>query len=110
MNHDITDIRSLDHLLRRLYTILKNENQQGTRYAERIIGRMGNNIGIALSDEQTDLCELFSILKADYKSLFPPKSGLTEFYIRRDDVSLQCMLNTEYKNILAQIEAILNRH
>ncbi|QUC66926.1 hypothetical protein [Aristaeella hokkaidonensis] len=110
MNHDIADIRSLDHLLRSLYTILKNENQPETRYAEQIIGRMGNNIGITLSDEQADLCELFSILKADYKSLFPPKSGLTEFYIRRDNVSLQCRLNTEYKSILSQIEAILGRY
>ena len=110
MNHDITDIRSLDHLLRSLYTILKNENQPETRYAEQIIGRMGNNIGITLSDEQADLCELFSILKADYKSLFPPKSGLTEFYIRRDNVSLQCRLNADYKNILSQIKEILDRH
>ena len=110
MNQDLADIRSLDHLLHSLYTILKNEKDPETRYAEQIIGRMGNNIGITLSDEQADLCELFSILKADYKSLFPPKSGLTEFYIRRDDVSLQCRLNTEYKSILTQIEDMLNRH
>ena len=110
MNNDIADIRSLDHLLHSLYTILKNENQPETRYAERIIGRMGDNIGIALSDEQADLCELFSILKADYKSLFPSKSGLTDFYIRREDAFLQCRLNADYQSILAQIEAILDRH
>ncbi len=110
MNHDITDIRSLDHLLRSLYTILKNENQPETRYAEQIIGRMGNNIGITLSDEQADLCELYTILKADYKSLFPPRSGLTDFYIRREDAFLQCRLNADYKNILSQIKEILDRH
>ena len=97
MNQDLADIRSLDHLLHSLYTILKNEKDPETRYAERTIGRMGNNIGIALSDDQADLCELYKILKADYKSLFPPKSGLTEFYIRREDAFLQCRLNAEYK-------------
>ena len=110
MNQDLADIRSLDHLLHSLYTILKNEKDPETRYAERTIGRMGNNIGIALSDELADLCELYTILKADYKSLFPPRSGLTVFYIRREDAFLQCRLNAEYKNILAQIEAILDRH
>ena len=110
MNHDITDIRSLDHLLHSLYTILKNEKDPETRYAERTIGRMGNNIGIALSDELADLCELYTILKADYKSLFPPRSGLTVFYIRREDAFLQCRLNADYKNILSQIKEILDRH
>ena len=110
MNHDIADIHSLDNLLRSLYTILKNENNPETRYAEQIIGRMGNNIGIALSDEQSSVCELFSLLKSDYKSLFPPRDGLTDFYIRRDDLSLQCKLNSDYKNTLSQIQTILDRH
>ena len=110
MNQDLADIRSLDHLLRSLYTILKNEKDPETRYAERTIGRMGNNIGIALSDELADLCELYTILKADYKNLFPPRSGLTDFYIRREDAFLQCRLNADYKNILSQIKEILDRH
>lgn len=110
MNQDLADIRSLDHLLHSLYTILKNEKDPETRYAERTIGRMGNNIGIALSDELADLCELYTILKADYKSLFPPRSGLTDFYIRREDAFLQCRLNADYKNILSQIKEILDRH
>ena len=110
MNRDLDDIRSLDHLLQRLYMILKNEKDPETRYAERTIGRMGNNIGIALSDEQADLSELYTTLKADHKSLFPPKSGLTDFYIRREDAFLQCRLNADYQSILAQIEAILDRH
>ena len=107
---DMADIHSLDNLLRSLYTILKNENNPETRYAERIIGRMGNNIGIALSDEQADVSELFSILKSDYKSMFPPRDGLTDFYIKREDCALQRKLYTEYKNILVQIEGILDRH
>ena len=110
MNHDMADIHSLDNLLRSLYTIIKNDNNPETRYAERIIGCMGNNIGTALSDEQADICELFSVLKSDYKSLFPPRDGLTDFYIRREDLSLQCKLNSEYRSILSQIEAILDRH
>ena len=110
MNYGIADIRSLDNLLRSLYTILKNENNPETRNAERIIGRMGNNIGIALSDEQADVSELFSILKSDYKSLFPPRDGLTDFYIKRDDYSLQHKLNSEYQAILSQIKGILDRH
>ena len=110
MNRDLDDIRSLDHLLQRLYMILQNEKDPETRYAERTIGRMGNNIGIALSDEQADLSELYTTLKADHKSLFPPKSGLTEFYIRREDAFLQRRLNADYNNILAQIKEILDRH
>ena len=110
MNQDLADIRALDDLLRSLYIILKNEKNPETRYAERTIGRMGNNIGTALSDEQADICELFLILKSDYKSLFPPRDGLTGFYIRRDDLSLQHKLNSDYKNILLQIKAILDRH
>ena len=71
---------------------------------------MGNNIGIALSDEQADICELFSVLKSDYKGLFPPRDGLTDFYIRREDNLLQSKLNSEYRNVLSQIETILDRN
>ena len=110
MNQDLADIHALDDLLRSLYTILKNEKHPETRYAERTIGRMGNNIGVALSDGQADACELFAILKSDYKSLFPPRDGLTDFYIRRDDVSLQRQLDSDYRKILSQIQTILDRH
>ena len=111
MNHDIEDIQSLDNLLRSLYVILKNENLPEARFAIRTIGRMGNNIGIALSDEQASVSELFPLLKKDYKSMFLPKDGgLQGFYIQRDDPSLQQKLNSEYANILSQIKTILDRH
>ena len=87
MNHDIEDIQSLDNLLRSLYVILKNENLPEARFAIRTIGRMGNNIGIALSDEQASVSELFPLLKKDYKSMFLPKDGgLQGFYIQRVNI------------------------
>ncbi len=110
MNNDIAEIRSLDTLLNSLYTIISNENYSDTRYAEQRIKLMRNNIQIALSEAPDSYCDLFLNLKAEYSSMFPPKGGLTEFCIWRNDFALRQKLNSDYQNIQSQIKAILDRH
>ena len=106
---DINDLNFLDALLDDLYIIIKSENQSGTKYAERTICVMRNNIRIALS-QQNESENIFNILTSLYNSMFPPKSGLSEFYIWRNDYTTRCKLNSNYEDIKSQIGRILDRH
>ncbi len=110
MDHtDINDLLSLNRLLRDLYHAVRNENCQDTRPAERIMATMIRNIGSALS-QPDDTGEIFDVLKSQYSSMFPPKGGLTEFIVWREDPAERCRLNSEYEKTRAQISGILNRH
>lgn len=106
---EIDDLHSLDILFEKMYDIIKKENQYSTKYAEQTICIMRNNIRIALS-QQNETEDIFNMLKSSYRSMFPPKSGLSEFYIWRNDYITRCKLNSDYEGIKSQIQQILNRH
>ena len=108
-NTDINDIHALDKLLRHLFHIVRHEPRQDTGAAQSAIMTMLRNVEIALS-QPDDIGDFFTVIKSQYSRMFPPKSGLTEFYIQREDPAEMRRLNAEYEKTKAQISEILNRH
>ena len=108
-NADVNDLNSLDVLLDGLYIIIKGENKPETKYAEKAISIMRHNIRTALLHPE-ESSNIFAVLKSLYISMFPPKSGLSEFYIWRNDYTMRCKLNSDYEDIKLQIKIIFDRH
>ena len=54
--------------------------------------------------------ELVSEVAKQYKSMFPPRGGLSEFYIWDDSYEVRYTSNHEYEQIKSQIEAILSKY
>ena len=106
---EMNDIHSLDKLLRDLYHTVRNEGYQDTRPAERIIASMIRNVRIALS-QPDDIGDFYTVVKSQYSGMFPPKCGLSEFCIWREDPAEMRRLNADYEKTRTQISEILNRH
>ena len=53
--------------------------------------------------------ELVSEAARQYKSMFPPRGGLSEFYIWDNSYEVRYRANHEYEQIKSQIEAILRK-
>ena len=53
--------------------------------------------------------ELVSEVTGQYKSMFPPRGGLSEFYIWDNSFEVRYRANHEYEQIKLQIEAILSK-
>ena len=48
-------------------------------------------------------------MTGQYKSMFPPRGGLSEFYIWDNSFEVRYRANHEYEQIKLQIEAILSK-
>ena len=108
-NNDINDIHTLDKLLRNMFHTIRHEPRQDTRPAQSTMITMLRNVEIALS-QPDDIGDFFAVVKSQYFGMFPPKCGLSEFYISREDPAEMRRLNAEYEKTKAQISEILNRH
>ena len=53
--------------------------------------------------------KLVSEVTGQYKSMFPPRGGLSEFYIWDNSFEVRYRANHEYEQIKLQIEAILSK-
>ena len=108
----ISDIKALDLLLSDFYSIIKVGPKSVTEYAECVVLIMKENIKAVLieNDPSDDLIlGLFSELRLSYYSMFPTKSGLSEFYIWDDNFAIREKKNMEYEKTKSKIECILNK-
>ena len=94
------------HLLEKLRCIIAEENAYPYSHCLRTVERMERNIRAALA-LPCDTAELYSLLEADWKGLFPPKSGLTAFYLWRDEYKERLRLNREYEAIRKEIDVLI---
>lgn len=97
----------LMQLLENLRCIIAGENASQYSHCLKTIERMERNIRTALA-LPCDTAELYSLLEADWKGLFPPKSGLTDFYLWRDEYKERLRLNREYEAIRKEIDGLIH--
>lgn len=105
----ISDLKLLDYLLKKFYNIIKQGNPATTSYAKNTIEIMCENISVALNHKEESL-DVFPVLRSFYSSMFPAKSGLSEFYIWNNDFHVRKKLNMEYEEVKQQIESILSKY
>ena len=98
----------LDMLLKELLQILHDEGSADTVYAQMTLMRMRRNIAVA-RDSGTSQGELFAVLREQYKELFPPKGGLSEFCRWSEDFQERVRLNREVEVLLDEIRRVLDR-
>lgn len=53
--------------------------------------------------------EKADVLREQYKELFPPKGGLSEFYRWSEDFQERVQLNREVEALLAEIRRVLDK-
>ena len=66
-------------------------------------------LDVELANDTIRYEELVSEVTGQYKSMFPPRGGLSEFYIWDNSYEVRYRANHEYEQIKLQIEAILSK-
>ena len=94
-------------LLEEMYKIIATNSYNDVNYAKQNIVGMIKYLEVESSDDKNgDYEELITAMRKKYRSMFPPRDGLTDFHIWRGEPEERRKGNYEYKRIKMQIEEI----
>ncbi|NLD47271.1 MAG: hypothetical protein GX660_08730 [Clostridiaceae bacterium] len=107
-NYSKADLEKLNSLFKKLLLIIESEGDSETKYATGVL----KNIVVVVEDVLktpviADLNEIFSEIMERYKSLYPPRGGLTEFFIWREDFDERVKANKPLDDIKEDIKSII---
>ncbi|HEX9060220.1 MAG TPA: hypothetical protein VF941_08560 [Clostridia bacterium] len=106
--YNIVDLENLNKLFKELYSILLNEGDSETNYAKGTLANMIKVItDILNSPDSINLKEVFDEIIERYKGLYPPRGGLTEFFIWRDNFDDRVKANKPLNDIKEAIKSII---
>ncbi len=98
----------MNNQFKELYSILVNEGDSETNYAKGILANMIKVItDILVSPDGINLNEVFDEIMERYKSLYPPRGGLTEFFIWRDNFDERVKANKHLNDVKEAIKTII---
>lgn len=107
----VTKLNRIKELFVDLLKILKAEDDNSISYAKNVLLVNISRIEYALSNvnsENADLNSLFSEVQISYKSMYPPRGGLTEFFVWRDDFDERVKANKPLNRIKEELRQMLN--
>mgnify|MGYP005754185415 FL=1 len=102
-------IINLIKLFKEMYDIIVSNPKNDINYAKRTIKNIVQYLEMELANDTLGYEELVSKVAGQYKSMFPPRGGLSEFYIWDNSYEVRYRANHEYEQIKLQIEAILSQ-
>lgn len=102
-------IINLIKLFKEMYHIIASNPKSDINYGMRTIKNMVQYLEMELANNTIEYEELVSEIARQYKSMFPPRGGLSEFYIWDNSYEVRYRANQEYEQIKLQIEAILSK-
>ena len=91
------------------YDIIVSNPNNDINYGKRTIKNIVQYLEMELANDTLGYEELVSEVTGQYKSMFPPRGGLSEFYIWDNSFEVRYRANHEYEQIKLQIEAILSK-
>lgn len=100
---------NLRKLLKEMYNIIVLHPNNDISYGKRTIIGMIQYIEMNLTNDIIEFEQLVGNMRERYKSMFPPRGGLSEFYIWDDSYEARYKANHEYEQIKSKIEAILSK-
>jgi hypothetical protein len=105
MTTTLDKLTSLRELYIKLLQILVKEGNDEVVYAIRVLRRGISDLENGLLNSQDiNLDNLFDNLFRDYKSMYPPRGGLTDFFIWRDNFEERVAANKPLDSIKDDIE------
>ena len=106
---EVRKIQCAIKISRRMYDIIVSNPNNDINYGKRTIKNIVQYLEMELANDTMEYEELVSEVARQYKSMFPPRGGLSEFYIWDNNYEVRYQANHEYEQIKLQIEAILSK-
>lgn len=107
-NIEKDSINNLIRLLKGMYGIIASNANNDVSYGKKNIINIVKYLEGELSKDTMDYGELLDSVIEPYKSMFPPRGGLSDFHIWDNDFEVRYKANHAYEQIEEQIEVILN--
>jgi hypothetical protein len=110
MNNSIgqsKELIQLKDLFQELLRILETEGDQEVHYAKSELRKDIQMIEDILNHNSADLNEVFLEVKESYQSMYPPRGGLTDFFIWREDFEERRKANQPLNHIKDELNKIL---
>lgn len=107
------EIIILQELLSKLYSIITINGKvdsftvtaHNSRYAVPILKGLIDE----LNSQESETISLLDI-KEQYDSMYPPKSGLSEFYVWSDDINTRKKVNDSFQKLHKEIVLLINKN
>ena len=103
-------LKKLLNLYKQFLLVLEKEGDDQVHYAINIIHDDLEQLEgfIKLNVDEKINIELFNKIKENYESLYPPRGGLTEFFIWREDFDERFTENEKLNNLKKEIDDIFS--
>lgn len=111
--HDFAEMRitlqKVKSLFQQLLSILEKEGGIEINYARNELAKDIQVIEVFLSNgmDAAEASEVLSQIKKSYKSMYPPRGGLSEFFVWREDYADRLKANSQLDNIQRELREIL---
>ena len=89
-------IINLIKLFKEMYDIIVSNPKNDINYAKKTIKNIVQYLEMELANDTLGYEELVSKVAGQYKSMFPPRGGLSEFYIWDNSYEVRYRANHEY--------------
>ena len=92
-----------------MYLIVASAKERGYSYAKAELLDILDFIDIQLAKEESSIVyeDICHTIIPQYKSMFPPKAGLSEFHIWHEDEKIRIPANQRYDELKQKIEQAL---
>lgn len=101
----------IKELFNDLLKILITEGDNSVNYAKNELSLNLNRIEHTLSNvhsEDIDVNQVLKEVERSYKSMYPPRDGLTEFFVWRNDFDERVKANESLDRIKEELRQMLN--
>ncbi len=109
-----SDLARLSDLYRSLITLIKSEGLDNqTNYALRVLERGIRTMDEFLNTKRENATlpqSTWQELHKDYKSMYPPHGGFTEYFIWRDNFEERAAANQKLSALKEEISKIFGNH
>ncbi|HNX59449.1 MAG TPA: hypothetical protein PKK43_10150 [Spirochaetota bacterium] len=98
------ELERVESLLKELLEIIRKEGGSDQSYAAGELERCVEMIERARDDQTVDRKEVFARVRESYKSMFPPRGGLTDFFVWREDFNERLVANRRLDAVKAELD------
>ena len=98
------ELERVESLMKELLEIIRKEGGSEQAYAAGELERDIAMIADAKAGQSADMKEIFARVRESYKSMFPPRGGLTDFFVWREDFNQRLVANRRLDAVKAELD------
>lgn len=105
---EMAQLNTLKKCMEQTYCMIASNPYFQEKYAKRKLREIINYINGFDTSSKTSYQEAVSAIEHQYRTMFPPRGGLSEFHFWHENFATRQELNQAYEAVKAEIESIFH--